>query len=434
MASSMTSLRFFLIATASLSLWLASCAGKPVGGFGEADAAPARETQVSPVSGDWPQFRGANQDGVSQDTGFLKEWPETGPPVQWRAEVGPGYSGVSVANGLIYTMFNRGGSEWLSAFDSTDGEVKWQLKMDSGYQDRFGDGPRSTPTVDGSVVYALGAKGKLVAVNAQKGGKPIWSKDLVRDLGGRIPQWGVSAEPLVEGDLLLVDVGGPAGRSVAAFDKATGEVVWTAGDDAAGYSTPIAFTVGGVRQVAFFTATKISGISPKNGEVLWSRPWRTSYDVNAAAPIFIAPNRLFVSSGYDTGAALLEIRKEEDGFLVTEVWAARNLKNKFSSSIHLGDTLYGFDNETFKAVDLATGEDLWRKRGLGHGSLTAADGHLIVLGEKGRLVLVEASREGYQEKASVDFFEGKSWTVPTLVGNRLFLRDEEQLVSLDLSS
>ncbi len=411
-----------------------ACSGEGGANFGNVDAAPAPTAKVSPVKGSWPQFRGPNQDGISSATGFRKEWPAAGPPVQWRTEVGAGYSGISVAGGLVYTMFNRGGSEWLSAFDSTDGSVRWKLKMDSEYKDPFGDGPRSTPVVDGSVIFALGARGKLVAVNAQTGGPVLWSKNLVGDLGGRIPQWGISTAPLVEGDLLLVDVGGPAGRSIVAFDKATGDVVWTAGDDAPGYSTPIPFTAEGVRQVAFLTSTKISGISPKDGKLLWSRPWKTSYDVNAAAPIFIPPNRLFVSSGYDTGSALLEIRRVDEGFQVSEVWRARNLKNKFSSSIRVGDTIYGFDNETFKAIDLATGKDRWRKRGLGHGSLTYADGHLIVLGEKGTLVLVEASPEAYQEKASVDFFDGKCWTVPTLVGDRLYLRDEKQLVSLDLSS
>ncbi|MCB1035892.1 MAG: hypothetical protein KDD47_18875, partial [Acidobacteria bacterium] len=150
--------------------------------------------------------------------------------------------------------------------------------------------------------------------------------------------------------------------------------------------------------------------------------------------IFVPPNRLFVSSGYDTGSALLEIRKVDGRFEVGEIWKARNLKNQFSSSVLLGDTLYGFDNETFKAVDLATGKDLWRQRGLGHGSLISADGYLIVLGEKGKLVLVEASREGYREKASVEVFDGKCWTLPTLVGNRLYLRDEKELVSLDLAA
>ena len=416
------------------ALSLAACSREGSAAVGDLDAAPAPGARVAPVEGDWPQFRGPNQDGISTETGFLKDWPTAGPPVQWRAEVGAGYSGISVAAGLVFTMFNRDGSEWLSAFDSTDGKVRWKLKMDSEYKDRFGDGPRSTPTVDGSVVYALGAKGKLVAAKAEKGDQVLWTKDLVRELGGRIPQWGVSTTPVVEGELLLVDVGGPAGRSVVAFDKFTGAVVWTSGDDAAGYSTPIAFTTQGVRQVAFFTATKISGISPADGKILWSLPWKTSYDVNAAAPIFIPPNRLFVSSGYDTGSALLEIRRVEDGFQVSEVWKARNLKNKFSSSIRVGDAIYGFDNETFKAIELETGKDLWRKRGLGHGSLTYADGHLVVLGEKGTLVLVEASPEAYKERASVGFFDGKCWTVPTLVGNRLFLRDEEQLVSLDLSS
>jgi outer membrane protein assembly factor BamB len=383
--------------------------------------------------GEWSQFRGAQREGISGETGLLAPWPAGGPKVRWRVPLGEGYSGISVAAGRVLTQYQKDSAQWLGAFAVADGKPLWKLRLDGAYSNSFGDGPRSTPTVDGSVVYALSALGKLYAVEAASG-KVLWTKDLVQEVGARVPEWGVSTSPLVEGDLLLVDAGGTQGRSVIALNKATGEKVWAAGDDGAGYSAPIAFTAGGQRQAVFFTAKQLISVDPASGQVLWTYPWKTSYDVNAATPIFIPPSRLFVSSGYDTGAALLELRPGGRGLKAEQVWKSRGLKNQFSSSVRVGPAIYGFDNKTLKAVDLATGEDLWRERGFDHGSLIYADGHLVILSERGRLALVEASATAFQEKGAVQIFEGKCWTAPSLAGGSLYLRDEKELVSLDLKA
>ncbi len=415
-----------------------------LGGAGEACAqrASAQETsaqetpepvQMAAVTGEWPQFRGPNRDGVSSQKGLLESWPKKGPQELWRVDVGSGFSGISVSGGRAFTMFNRDGGEWLVAFDAASGKELWQLRTDSAFTNSFGDGPRSTPTVDGSTVFAFGANAKLFAADVATG-EVRWQRDLVKDFGARIPTWGVATAPLVEGDLLLLDVGGRAGASLLAFNKGSGEEVWSVGDDLAGYSAPIAFTVGETRQVVFFTGRNVTAISPADGRVLWSEAWKTDYDINAAAPIFIAPNRLFISSGYDVGAALFELSSVEGVWKASEVWRGRNMKNQFSSSVRVGEVLFGFDDSTLKAIDLATGKDLWRHRGLGHGSLIYADGSLIVLGDKGDLVLVEASGKAYEEKAAVQIFDGKCWTTPALVDGRLFLRDEKEMISLRVAS
>jgi outer membrane protein assembly factor BamB len=383
------------------------------------------------LAADWPQFRGPNRDGISDETGLLASWPEGGPRELWRIALGEGFSGISVVDGRIFTLYASGDDELAGCFDAATGEARWTYRLDSKWEDRFGNGPRSTPTVDGGLVYVLSANGKLAALNVEDG-KPAWTKDLQAVYEAKPPEWGVSTSPQVEGEMLLVNVGGK-GASVVAFDKKTGKEVWKTQSDPAGYSAPLTVEVDGVRQVIFFTATGLLSLSPKDGSLLWKQAWKTSYDVNATTPIFIAPNRIFVSTGYDVGAAVYKLKSNGEKFGVDEVWRNREMKNKFSSSVLHDGHIYGFDEKTLKCINAATGETRWQHRDLGHGSLLYADGHLIALGDAGQLALVEATPDEFRQKGSAQVFKGKTWTVPTLVGGRLYLRDEKQLVSMIVS-
>jgi outer membrane protein assembly factor BamB len=381
------------------------------------------------LAADWPQFRGLNRDGVSRETGLLKSWPAGGPKVLWKVPMGEGYSHVAVSNGRLYTLYGQGDQEFAVAMDPATGKAVWRTPIDRMYRSDMGNGPRSTPTVEGGMVYALSANGRLVALNA-KDGRKVWEHDLPKELGGRMPGWGASTSPLVEGNLLLVDLGGRT--SLAAFDKKTGKVVWTSQSDVAGYSAPIAITVGGVRQAIFFTGTSVLAVSPRDGKLLWRVPWRTDWDINAATPLFVPPDKVFVSSGYGVGAAVYRIRAADGKVRAEEVWKSRGMKNQFSSSVLHNGVIYGFDDATFKAVDAATGKERWKQRGFGHGSLILADGHLIVLSERGcNLALVEATPEEYREKGRDEVLSGKCWTAPTLANGRLYLRNEEELVALN---
>lgn len=384
---------------------------------------------------DWPRFRGPDLDGISKETGLARTWPEKGPEVLWRVPIGGGYSALSVAGGRVYTMYDMTDGEHLAAHDAATGALVWKLKTDDKRPDGMGGGPRSTPAVDGDTVFALSANGKLHAVAAATG-KSRWSYDLRKEHGdGVIPQWGVSTEPLVLGELLLVNAGGAKGHGVIAFDKKTGAIRWHAEDEGPGYSSPLPITVAGKQQVLFFTAGSLLSLTPAEGKRLWQIPWKTDYDVNAATPIFVPPNRVFVSSGYSTGSALLALDTKKDGSVeVNDVWRSKVLKNQFSSSILVKGHLYGFDNRIFKCVNLQTGEETWKESGLGHGSLTYADGLLYVLSEQGRLVLVEATPGAYREKGSLQVFESKCWTVPTLSGGKLYVRDEKELVCLKVGA
>ena len=382
-------------------------------------------------AGDWPQYRGPNQDGHSDETGLVSSWPASGPIELWRYPLGSGYSGISVAGGRVFTMFGAGGDELVVCLDAATGKELWRFRTDTNRPDPFGDGPRSTPTVDGELVYALGAKAKLYALGIETG-EVAWSHDLVAEFGAKIPEWGVSTSPLVEGDLLLIDVGGRADYSLVALDKKSGEVRWHAETDKPGYSTPLAIEVGGVRQILFFTGSALVSVSPEDGSVYWRHPWKTSYDVNAAMPVFVPPNRVFISSSYDKGAVLLELAAADGRVVVSEVWRNRVMKNHFNSSVLVGEHLYGFDNGILKSVEAATGDEAWAKRGFDKGSLLYADGTLVVLSEKGRLATVKATPDGYEERSSYQLFDAKTWTMPSLAGGRLFVRSEGDLVALAL--
>lgn len=391
---------------------------------------------MSPVTApadDWPQFRGPRRDGLSAETGLATAWPPGGPPIVWRVPLGGGFSAISVADGRLFTLFTRDGEELLGAFGVASGDEIWSRRLDSAYRNSFGSGPRSTPTVDGSIVYALGAKGVLLAADAATGQR-IWNRDLEKDFGARIPEWGVATSPLVDGDKLLLDVGGRSNHSLVALDKRSGELIWNSNTGLPGYSSPIVIEVGGRRMAVFMTGDSVIGVDVEDGRKLWWVQWKTRYDVNAATPIFVAPDKIYVSSGYGVGAALLRLRPNGDAFDLYEVWKSRRMKNQFSTAVVVDGTLYGFDNTILKSVRLEDGEENWAARGFGHGSLFYADGHLVVLGERGKLALVAATPDVFEEVASTELFQAKAWTVPTLSDGRLYARNEREMLAVDLAA
>lgn len=381
------------------------------------------------LAADWPQFRGPNRDGISRETGLLKSWPAGGPKVLWKIPMGEGYSQPAVSKGRLFILYGEGSNDYAAAYDAATGRQLWKVPLGPKFISDQGNGPRSTPTVDGDLVYALTATGRLAALRAADG-KKVWEHDLRAKFGADPPQWGVSTAPLVEGNLLLLDAGGSDGKSLVALDKKTGKTVWTAQSEIAGYAAPIAITVGGVRQVVFFTGRAVLSVSPKDGRLFWRVPWKTDWDVNAATPIFVPPDKVYISSGYGTGAALFKIEVRDNRVHAEEVWRSRGMKNQFSSSVLYNGHIYGFDNSVLKCIEAATGKEKWKESGFGHGSLILADGHLVVLSERGKLLLVEATPAGYQEKGSGQILSGKCWTAPTLADGRLFLRNEEEMLAL----
>jgi outer membrane protein assembly factor BamB len=375
---------------------------------------------------------------VSVERGLLNEWQAGGPRVLWRIPVGEGFSSISVRQGRLYTLWDEGESEYLVSLDAATGKELWRHRVDGSFTNSWGNGPRSTPAVDGEVVYAVSARGKLHAVTAREG-RAIWSHDLAAEYGGTIPGYGYASSPMIEDGRLFVEVGGKDDLAFIAFDKSTGEVVWASQTDAAAYSSPLAITVDGVRQVAFFSASGLFAVAPEDGRLLWQHPWdsscpATGIPTNVAHPIFIPPDKIFVSNGYGTltGSEVFRIFRRGEEFATETVWRSEKMRNLLNSSVLHDNYIYGFDIGILKAIDAATGEEKWKARGFERGSLIAADGKLIVLGEQGKVALVEATPSGYRERGSAQILQGKTWTAPTLAEGRLFVRNQSEMVSLDL--
>lgn len=388
--------------------------------------ASAAEQGVS-TSG-WPQFRGANRDGASVEKGLLRRWPDGGPQVLWRRPLGEGFAGIAVASGRAFTMFAEGDEELLIALDAATGKELWRVPVGERFKDEFGDGPRSTPTLDGDRVLALSSKGQLHALQAIDGTR-VWQVDLTK-LGGAVPRWGYSTSPLIEKDIVLLEVGGGEGKAFYALDKRTGETRWSALDGGAGYSSPIAATIHGVRQFIFVGGAEIFALR-NDGQLHWKHPWAAGA---IAMPLYFAPDRIFVSSAADVGSVMLQMSEVGEGrAVVKELWQSRFMKNHFNSSVASGNYIYGFDNATLRCISAESGEDVWAKRLLGKGSLILADGLLIALGDRGQLVLAEATPAGYEERGRMQVFDDKTWTSPTLAGGKLFLRGQKELVCIGVA-
>jgi len=381
---------------------------------------------------DWPQWRGPKQDGISRETGLLAEWPEKGPAELWRAPLGNGFSAVSVVGSQAFTLFGSNDGEFAVAVNVADGKTLWKTRLGDLFKnDSYGDGPRTTPAVDSGRVYVLSGKGALRCLNAADG-HAVWGFDLLEKLGGEPPDYGFSASPVVMGDMLVVVAGARNGKSLAAFDKANGKVLWTALDDKIGYSTPREVAIDGVPQIIVLMGEALVIVSPSDGKEYWRHAWKTEQDANVASPV-IAGNRLFISTGYSTGCALFELSVKGGKPAAKRIWANKEMKNYFSTSVLVDGYLYGFNNNKLTCLDFRTGKTRWSSGGFNRGSLLAADGKLIIYGAQGLLALAEISPNSYKELARFKFCDERTWTVPTLSGGRLFLRNEKELACVNVA-
>ena len=295
-----------------------------------------------------------------------------------------------------------------------------------------GDGPRATPTYADGFLYALGAQGELRCLDAATG-RAVWRTNILDDAGATNVQWGMAAAPLLVDDTVVVHPGGPNGKSVVAYNRKTGVKVWSSQDDAAGYASPVLATIAGVRQILVFSATRLMGLKPDDGSLLWDYPWRTQADINASQPLLIGDNRVFVSSGYGAGAAVVELTRQDAGVIqVREIWRNIRMKNQFTSSVLHEGFIYGLDESILACVDAATGEAKWKGGRYGYGQVLLASGHLIVLTEQGDLVLVRAAPDRHQELARFPALEGKTWNHPAMSDGILLVRNINEMAAFDL--
>jgi outer membrane protein assembly factor BamB len=381
---------------------------------------------------DWPQYRGPGRDGIAREGGLLESWAGGQPTVVWRRSIGTGYSAVSAVSDRLYTLDADEQREHALCLNAPSGETLWQVELGEFVQAELGDGgPRSTPTVVDGVVYAVSSQARLVALDAVDG-RLLWDRDLTEL--GPVPRFGYAVSPLVDGGLVIVEVGeSEKAPGVTAFDRKTGELRWSALQGPAGYSSALVAEIASVRQVLIFRAAGRELVSlSTSGELLWRHATPEALSA-IAMPIFQAPDRIFLSTSEDAfGGRMLRVVGGTDSFRIEEVWSERLMRNHFNSSVLVGGYLYGFDNGTFRCLDAATGERRWAQRGLGKGSLVAAGDLLYVLGDGGTAALVRATPEGYREAGRLQVMEGRSWTSPSLADGRLYLRDFDEIVSLDI--
>ena len=383
--------------------------------------APAQEQT------DWPRFLGPNRDGHSPDTVVVDGWRSRDLRERWRVKVGRGYSGITTGGGLVFSMDRLEADEFVFARRADDGTEVWRVRTGHSPGNVYGGlGPRVTPTVDGDLVLTVSAEGVLFALD-RNAGSIRWRRDLKSDLAWRPPAEGTSSTPLVEDGRVYLIVGGGTGRAVGSFDRNTGETLWTAGDDRTSYSSATVLELGGTRQVLFLLGNELAAFAPETGRKLWNYSWEPYDRVNVATPILVGPDRVFISSGYDQGAAVLDLSGSEPH----EVWRSRVMKNHFNNSVHHRGVLYGFDESIFKAIASATGELLWRARGFGKGSVMVAGDHLIVLSDDGTLALVAPSRQGLEVIREQSVLAGRTWTPPSIANGRIYLRNHEEMVCFE---
>ncbi len=377
------------------------------------------------LAGDWPQWNGPARNGISLESGFVKSWPKEGLPALWSFETGAGFSSIAVAGDRIYTMGHTDGMETVWCLDANSGQTIWTHKYPGRLLPNLHEGgPCSTPTVDGNIVYTLGKEGQLNCLQASDG-KVIWTVMLQDELQVKLPEWGFSSSPLILGDQLILE----AGR-VVSFDKATGKKLWQSSDHSAGYGSAAPFLWNNKTLLATLDCEGLRIVTADKGQQLAFAEWKSPYETNSTTPIVLG-NRIFVSTGYDIGCGLFEF----DGQSLSLVYKNKNMRNHFNNCVLLDGWLYGIDgnshngrNATLNCINMATGELAWKQRGLGCGSVIAADGALVVLGEKGDLVLVEATPDKYVELARSEFLNGRCWTAPALAAGRVYGRNADGLL------
>lgn len=402
---------------------------------------------ASAFADDWPQWRGPNRDGISKETGLLKDWPADGPKLLWQAkDLGGGYATPSVAGGRIFLMSNEGlDEESAKALDAKDGSPVWSTrigKVGNPTQQPNYPGARSTPTVDGARVYALGSDGDLACLDAGSG-KEQWHKNLRTDFGGKPGTWAYAESPLIDGDVLVCTPGG-AEATVVALNKASGNVIWKSavpGGDAAGYASVVVTGAGGVKQYVAYTAGGLVGLNARTGKVLW-RYARTKGQMGMSILTPVARDEFVYSGAGRVGGGAVRLIPDEGAVKAEQVYFDTKLPTAIGGAVLVGDYLYGSGGVTLVCADFKTGQIKWADRSAAPGALCYADGRLYLHGESGAVALIEATPDGYREHGRftppnppqrVNGME-KAWAYPVIANGRLFIRDTDTLWCYDIVS
>lgn len=369
----------------------------------------------------WPNWMGPERNGISHETGWSSAWPDDDLPVAWSAEIGIGFSSISIDRGRLFTMGHIDGEEFVWCLDADSGREIWKHQYPGELVDNLHEGgPGSTPTIDGDRVYTLGKEGQFYSLDFDTG-KVVWEKQLQKDLDVRLPEWGFASSAMISGNHLLLE-----GGRVVSYDKRTGDKNWQTPVHEAGYGSAAVFThKDQVQYVATLDCEGFRVLKLEDGSEVAFASWPSPYRTNATTPI-VAGNRIFISTAYNVGCGLFEF----DGRSLKNVYTKRDMRNHFNNSILHEGYLYGFDGNSnlgrvvqLTCMKLDTGEVAWRQRGMGCGSLMIADNKLLILSEHGELILAKATHTGYEELSRSAFLSGRCWTVPVLLNQRVYGRN-----------
>lgn len=381
----------------------------------------------------WTNFRGPNRDGRYDEMAILTSWPSGGLKPLWKQPIGVGFASFVIADGRAFTIEQRRRQELVAAYDVATGRELWTRPWSAEFTDSTGDGPRATPTWDDGRLYALGATGELRCVDA-KTGAVVWGRNILSENGASNLQWAMAASPLIVDDKVIVLPGGPAGKSIAAYNKMTGAPVWKSQSDPQAYVSPMLMTLAGRRQIVVVSSSRVLGLVPEDGSLLWSYIWDTDMGINVSQPIQVDKNRFFISAGYGKGAALVEVTGGGNSFATKTVWENINMKNKFNSSVLHEGHVYGLDEGILTCVDVNTGARKWKGGRYGYGQVILASGHLIVSTETGELALVKATPDQFVEVARFAAIEGKTWNYPAIANGKLLVRNSSQMAAFNIAA
>ena len=383
---------------------------------------------------DWPQWRGPDRNGISRETGLAAEWPASGPPAVWSAaNLGTGYGSLAVSGTRVFVQGLKNRDSVVTSLNRADGKPLWTRVLGPGAGNDQGPGPRGTPTVDGDRLYVLTESGDLASLRAEDG-TVLWQRNILREFGGRNIPWLISESPLIDGSNVIVTPGG-RNAGMAALDKMSGKTVWVAKElsDEAGYASPIVADVQGVRAIMTLTSEAGVGVRASDGKLLWRYRPVANGTANITTPV-VQDNKVFYTSSYGTGGALLTLSARDGGLMAQEVYFTRDMQNHHGGVIVLNGYLYGFHNSIMACLEFATGKPMWRDRSVGKGSITYADRHFYILSEDNVVGLVEASSAGYREKGRFKIADQgwPSWAHPVVSGGRLYIRNQGVLNVYDV--
>jgi outer membrane protein assembly factor BamB len=395
-------------------------------------------TQSKPAGVPWTQWGGPHRNFQTEASGIKDTWPAAGPRVMWKRPLGEGYSGTSVENGVLYTMYGKPREEVVLAADAESGKTLWEHSTAMTFQSdapEMGNGPYSTPLIVGTRLFTTGVDGRLQCLD-KKSGKVLWTQQLWTDHQGSRLAYGYASSPIAFRETVVVPVGG-RGKSIMAFQQADGKIAWSRHDFGNVYSSPILIDVGGLEQLALVMDGAIVGVNPHNGDLQWQAPFRADYSIAVATPLWGPDNLMFVSAEYNAGAKVLELRRSGQQTSATELWSSNRLRLHHGNAMRVGEAIYfssgGKGSQAIlSAVDARSGKILWQERSIEKATFVWADRKLITLDQAGTLMIAYPSPQGFKIAAKADMLTSLSWTPPALVGTRLYLRDRKTLMAVDL--